>query len=245
MNKTIKSIVYSLIAAVFVIGAISGFFIWDHARKEASLNETLETLTLKTDESLLDIEYGDSFDPASVITSHEGDMKISGTVDPKTPGDQTFTVTLSKEDQFHQTAEKEFTFTAHVKDTKKPEIRFTEESFVFPESAFSVVIFPAPASSLPEPSELSLLLSAAEISLLSSELSAEDSSSDFSDTCVPEEGLLSELLSISALLLSEDPFPVSTPAPHPESRSANVRAYTEYLTNFFIRSPRILYLIIL
>ena len=131
MNKTIKSIVYSLIAAVFVIGAISGFFIWDHARKEASLNETLETLTLKADESLLDIEYGDSFDPASVITSHEGDMKISGTVDPKTPGDQTFTVTLSKEDQFHQTAEKEFTFTAHVKDTKKPEIRFTEESFVF------------------------------------------------------------------------------------------------------------------
>ena len=131
MNKTLKSVIYSLIAAVFVIGAISGYFIWDHARKEASLNETLETLTLKADESLLDIEYGDSFDPASVLTSHEGDMKISGTVDPKTPGDQTFTVTLSKEDQFHQTAEKEFTFTAHVKDTKKPEIRFTEESFVF------------------------------------------------------------------------------------------------------------------
>lgn len=81
MNKTIKSIVYSLIAAVFVIGAISGFFIWDHARKEASLNETLETLTLKADESLLDIEYGDSFDPASVITSHEGAQLIFTTHD--------------------------------------------------------------------------------------------------------------------------------------------------------------------
>ena len=131
MKSKLGTIAAAIIAAILIVGGLGGYLISNHIKKEASLNQAMETLTLEADESLLNVEYGDSFDPASVITSHEGEMEISGEIDTKTPGDQTFTVTLSKEDQFHQTAKKVFTYTAHVADTKLPEIRFREESFVF------------------------------------------------------------------------------------------------------------------
>lgn len=123
--------IWSVIAAIVVIGGISGYFIYDHAKKEASLNETLETLFLSVDEEKLNIEYGSSFDPESLIKDHEGDLTVEGSVDTKKTGDYPVTFRLTKEDQYHQTASKEFTYTAHVKDTQNPVITFTEESFSF------------------------------------------------------------------------------------------------------------------
>lgn len=131
MNKTLKSVIYSIIAAVIVIGGITGWFIYDHARKEKALNEALDTLYLEIDDSRLNIEYGDEFDVRSIIKDYSGDMKIEGDVDTKTPGDTKITVSLSKEADFNQTAQKDFYITVQVKDTKKPEIKFTEESVSF------------------------------------------------------------------------------------------------------------------
>lgn len=131
MNKTLKSIVYSMIAAVVLIGSITGWFIYDHARKEAALNEALETLSVQIDESRLNIEYGDSFDPMGIVKNYTGEIRINSDVDTKTTGDYELVIHLSTEADYDQLAEKEFSYTAHVKDTKKPEIRFKEDSISF------------------------------------------------------------------------------------------------------------------
>lgn len=139
MKKTLSSVIYSIIAAVVLLGGISGWFIYDHARKEASLNAVLDELTLEIDEAKLEVEYGASFDPLSVVKSFEGDMKIDCTVDTHVIGDTPFTVILSKEDPYGQTAEKNFHYTVHVKDTMKPEIKLKEESFSFTTGSTFVV----------------------------------------------------------------------------------------------------------
>lgn len=131
MKKTLRTVILSVIGAIVLIGGISGYFIYDHARKEASLKEALASLTLDVDTAKLDVEYGSAFEPVSVIRSHEGDMRIESSVNTRVLGDSPFTVILSKEDQYHQKAEMDYRYTVHVKDTKSPEIKLKEESFSF------------------------------------------------------------------------------------------------------------------
>ena len=127
MKKT-GTILTAIAAAAIVTGALTGYVIYDHNRKEKSLNETLESLQVEVDESLLDIEYGDTFIPDSIVKSHEGSMIISSAVSTRMVGDMDVDIKLHKKDKYNQIAEKTFSYTAHVRDTKNPEIVLKADS---------------------------------------------------------------------------------------------------------------------
>lgn len=127
MRKIRKNTVIAVVLAMLA-GAGGGYLLYNHVKKANSLRAAVDSLVLEADEELLNIEYGDDFDIQSFIKSHTGEMEIEGDVDPMTVGDVPVTVTLSTYDQYEQKAEKEFSFTAHVQDTKKPEITLKSES---------------------------------------------------------------------------------------------------------------------
>ena len=126
--KKAGTILTAIAAAAIVTGALTGYVIYDHSKKEKSLNEALESLQIEVDESLLEIEYGDTFIPDSIVKSHEGSMIISSSVSTRTVGDMNIDIQLYKKDKYKQLAEKTVTYTAHVRDTKNPEIVLKADS---------------------------------------------------------------------------------------------------------------------
>ncbi len=118
---------------VLLIAAAGGYLIFRSIQKKNALQAAKDSLTIEVNEEMLNAEYGEPFDIGSFVKSHTGEMKTEGEVDSKKTGDTEIKVILSTVDSYNQTAEKEFTYTVHVSDTKKPVIVFKETALTITE----------------------------------------------------------------------------------------------------------------
>lgn len=100
----------------------------EEKRRTEAHEKALENLKADINADLLECEYGDPYDLNDLVESHTGDLSFEGTVDPMKPGDYAVTLKLSDLDEYGETAEREFLYSIHVADTKKPEIVLHEES---------------------------------------------------------------------------------------------------------------------
>jgi len=128
MARLKKQAIWTISAAALIAAAGGGWFAYDHTKKSKAFQETMDSLVLEVNEDLLNVEYGSDFDQDKFIVSNTGTLETEGSVDPMTVGDSELKVRLSEEDPYGRTAEKEFSYTVHVEDTKAPEILLKEDS---------------------------------------------------------------------------------------------------------------------
>lgn len=113
-------------AGAVTIGGLQAYAGYD---RKNMYQATLDSLRLDFSDETGIVEYGSSFDPEQFVDRHNGELTITGEVDPMCVNTYKVTYSLSAEDEkYHQNVEKTYEYIIKVQDTSAPKIRLKEDT---------------------------------------------------------------------------------------------------------------------